>query len=70
MCPLLWVHYSMRNVFAHGDTNGGEQVDEMIDAIKVLQMLYAKSVLKILGYEGDYIDWAENHERKIMRNVE
>lgn len=60
----------MRNVFAHGDTNGGEQVDEMIDAIKVLQMLYAKSVLKILGYEGDYIDWAENHERKIMRNVE
>lgn len=58
----------MRNVFAHGDTNGGKQVDEMIDAIKVLQMLYAKSVLKILGYEGDYIDWAENYERKIMRN--
>ena len=56
----------MRNVFAHGDTNSGEQVDTMIDAIKVLQMLYAKSVLKILGYEGDYIDWADNHERKRM----
>ena len=38
----------------------------MIDAIKVLQMLYAKSVLKILGYEGDYIDWADKHERKFL----
>ena len=38
----------MRNVFAHGDTNGKTDAGNMIEAIKVLQLLYAKSVLKLL----------------------
>ena len=56
----------MRNVFAHGDANGKTDVGNMIEAIKVLQLLYAKSVLKLLGYEGEYIDWSDGETRKTV----
>ena len=56
----------MRNVFAHGDTNGKTDAGNMIEAIKVLQLLYAKSVLKLLGYEGEYIDWCDGGTRKTV----
>lgn len=56
----------MRNVFAHGDTNGKTDAENMIEAIKVLQLLYAKSVLKLLGYEGEYIDWCDGGTRKTV----
>ena len=56
----------MRNVFAHGDTNGKTDAGNMIEAIKVLQLLYAKSVLKLLGYEGEYIDWCAGGTRKTV----
>ena len=42
----------IRNVLAHDAENQGV---EMIDGLKILQLLYAKSVLKMLRYEGNIL---------------
>lgn len=55
----------MRNAFAHGDSVAADQTNQMIDSLKILQLIYAKVVLKLLGYEGEYIDWTvQGHPRK------
>lgn len=47
-----------RNCFAHGDSD--ERGVDIISSLNVLQILYAKILLKLLHYNGEYIDRSEH----------
>lgn len=55
----------VRNVYAHGGSESDQSIETMIDAKVVLQLLYAKIVLKLLHYQGPYINWSKpGHPRE------
>lgn len=55
----------VRNVYAHGGSDSDQSIETMIDAKVVLQLLYAKIVLKLLHYQGPYINWSKpGHPRE------
>lgn len=45
-----------RNSMAHGDIMSDE-VEKMVRLTRAFQTLFHRILLKILGYDGDYIDW-------------
>ena len=54
-----------RNSFTHGALQICDA--SVVESLHILQILYGKIVLKILGYSGEYIDWSEiGHPRKLL----
>lgn len=63
-----------RNPMAHGDIESGKPVDEKVMETRGYETLFHRILLKILGYDGKYIDyssigWPELHIDEPMKGT-
>jgi len=61
-----------RNSMAHGDIMGDQKIEKMVQLTRAFQTLFHRILLKILGFDGDYIDrstvgWPRRHINEPMQ---
>lgn len=61
-----------RNSMAHGDIMSDQQIEKMIRLTRAYQTFFHRILLKILGFDGDYIDmsaagWPKRHINEPMQ---
>lgn len=61
-----------RNSMAHGDIMNDQEIEKMVRLTRAFQTLFHRILLKILGFDGDYIDrstvgWPRRHINEPMQ---